>query len=72
MVGLDLVSRTKESGLYSGGSGEPLKGFERAVIFKFHFRKATQPLSEPSCWRGQDKRPGNEEGAINNISAVKQ
>lgn len=37
VVGLDLVSRTKESGLYSGGSGEPLKGFEEGSDVQIPF-----------------------------------
>lgn len=36
-MGLDLVSRTKESGLYSGGSGEPLKGFEEGSDVQIPF-----------------------------------
>lgn len=36
-MGLDLVSFTKESGLYSGGSEEPLKAFEEGSDIQIPF-----------------------------------
>lgn len=73
VVGLDLVIATKDSGLYSGGGGEPLMGLEEHGDTHLAFaRGQSSPLtvsvlsqrSAAFFCRGQGYSSGNEVGPL--------